>query len=138
MNRFKINEKGFWETNSSVGYIHDKTLCLSMINFFRLKEIKEVLDLGCGMGNYVLEFVSNNINCDGYDGNPNTPELTNGLVKVLDFSVPFDLKKTYDYIISEIQKRGFSYDEVFSNELRNSSSLSWFRNTIMVFIKSLE
>jgi cyclopropane fatty-acyl-phospholipid synthase-like methyltransferase len=40
-----------------------------------------------------------------------------------------------DYVISEMDRRGFKYDENSSNRLRSVSSAPWFRNTIMVFEK---
>lgn len=33
----------------------------------------------------------------GYDGNPYTPELTNGFASTLDLTEPQDLKTTYDW-----------------------------------------
>lgn len=38
-----------------------------------------------------------------------------------------------DYIISEMQKRGFIFDAETSKLLRENSSFPWFKNTVMVF-----
>lgn len=41
-----------------------------------------------------------------------------------------------DYVINEMSKRGFTYDEKSSNELRSLATISWwFTNTIMIFKK---
>jgi len=40
-----------------------------------------------------------------------------------------------DYIINKLKENGFEYDEYNSSILRNLSTLSWFKNTIMVFDK---
>jgi hypothetical protein len=41
--------------------------------------------------------------------------------------------QTNQYIILEMQKRGFKYDKVKSNILRKNSSFEWFKNTMMVY-----
>ena len=43
-----------------------------------------------------------------------------------------------DYVINLFEKMGYSYDEKSSNFLRDGCSLSWFKNTIMVFRKKKE
>lgn len=40
-----------------------------------------------------------------------------------------------DYIIAEMDRRGYSYDRDASHNLRSVSRLPWFKNTIMVFIE---
>jgi Glycosyl transferase family 2 len=40
-----------------------------------------------------------------------------------------------DYVIAEMQKRGFIFDEKTSMRLRSASTFPWFKNTIMVFYK---
>lgn len=182
----KINKKGFWENETGVGHVHDNMLCNKIIQVFENKNIKNVVDFGCGLGDYTKSFIANNINCEAYDGNPNTSELTNGVGKVLDLSKDFELQKKFDcvlslevgehipkeyeqvfinnicnhtnnlliiswaiigqggdghvncqnndYVINEIENRGFRYDLENSILLRESiSTAPWFRNTIMVF-----
>lgn len=40
-----------------------------------------------------------------------------------------------EYIIAEMAKRGFSYDEKLSKEFMESATISWFRRTLMFFEK---
>jgi hypothetical protein len=40
-----------------------------------------------------------------------------------------------EYVIFEMQKRGFKYDEDSSKRLRSAATAPWFKNTIMVFTK---
>lgn len=42
--------------------------------------------------------------------------------------------QTNDYIMQQMQQRGFYLDNTLTNQLRKSSSLRWFKNTLMVFI----
>lgn len=43
--------------------------------------------------------------------------------------------KNNEYIIMEMQKRGFNFDKKASKYFRERASLPWFKNTIMVFVK---
>lgn len=190
MSRFKINENGFWENESGVGHVHDTRLSEELIKFLKEKDLENVVDFGCGMGDYARKIINSNILCEAYDGNPNTELLTKGLGKVLDLSTEFDLNKKFDcvislevgehipkyheqtfinnickhtnkfliiswavegqggdghvncqnneYIIDEITKKGFSYDEKNTTRLRSSvSNATWFKNTIMIFEKNI-
>jgi len=38
-----------------------------------------------------------------------------------------------DYVVKQLWKRGFRYDKKVSRYLRGSSSMKWFKDTIMVF-----
>ena len=39
-----------------------------------------------------------------------------------------------DYIMLEMQKRGYFLDDLLTNQLRKASSLWWFKKSLMVFI----
>jgi hypothetical protein len=187
MTNFNINERGFWECDKGLGHVHDRHLCSALLRFFIDNNVKNVVDFGCGMGDYTKSFLNNKIPTDAFDGNPNTHILTNGIASTLDLSKEFDLQKTYDcvltlevgehipkeyesiflenickhasrftvlswavegqggdghvncknndYIIEQMKLRNFNYDLEKSNFLRKYSSVSWFKNTIMVFEK---
>jgi cyclopropane fatty-acyl-phospholipid synthase-like methyltransferase len=185
---FKINKNGIWEgTGAARGHVYDTKLSSALVNFFINEKVDTLVDFGCGMGDYVKHFIENNINVVGYDGNPNTPELTNNVCKILDLSKPkkFDpsfswvmslevgehLPKKFedifinnlhnnnkkgivlswalkgqggdghfneqnnDYVKSKICELGYTNDIESEQNLRNSSTLGWFKNTIMVFRK---
>lgn len=184
----KINEKGFWENKTGVGHVHDINLCKVIVDLLNSKNIKNVVDFGCGLGDYVKFFILNGIDCEAYDGNPNTSDITGGIGKVLDLSENFNLNKKFDcvlslevgehipkkyeqvflnnickhtekllivswavvgqggdghvncqnndYIINQIENRGFKYNKGISIFLRHFvSNAFWFKNTIMVFEK---
>lgn len=128
---FKINEKGFWESENSQGHIHDELLCKALIEFFKLNEINSVVDLGCGTAQYAKSIVNNNIKCDAYDGNPNTKILSNGFASVLDLSNEFDLNKKYDCVLTlEVGEHiPEKYENIFLNNVikhtNNFIVLSW-------------
>lgn len=63
-------------------------------------KIENLVDFGCGMGDYAKVMLQNNIKVDAYDGNPNTKELTGGIGSILDLSNNFDLKKKYDCVFT--------------------------------------
>ena len=81
-------------------HVFDDKLADAIAKFFVGEKADSVIDFGCGMGGYMKVIHDMGILCDGVDGNPATPELTGGLGKVLDFSVPVDLGRTYDWVLS--------------------------------------
>lgn len=42
--------------------------------------------------------------------------------------------QTNDYIMLEMQKRGYFLENALTNQLRNASTLWWFKKSLMVFI----
>ena len=44
--------------------------------------------------------LSQQFDCEGYDGNPATPVLSDGICGVMDLSAPFDLSKKFDWVLS--------------------------------------
>jgi hypothetical protein len=181
----KINQKGFWENKTAEGHHYDQRLALAIAAILKKEELNTLVDFGCGMAYYTEEFRLAGINCQAYDGNPNTPLLTLGTARTQDLSVEFDLGEKFDcvlslevgehipaefesiyldnvakhangliilswavpgqdgdghvncqsneHIIDEMHLRAFTFDEVATKALRNSSTLWWFKNTIMVF-----
>jgi len=83
----KINERGFWENNSTEGHGVDQGLMKGLADFFHSNSYhKVVIDIGCGEGSYTKYLNEHGIYCEGYDGNRYTPVITNGLCHVADFS----------------------------------------------------
>lgn len=164
-------------------HVFDEELCSAIISTFH---VDTAVDIGCGDGRYTFALNADGILCDGYDGNPMTPEITGDRCAVKDFSDPVDIGQ-YDlvlclevgehipvkyeqtfldnicgasqeyiclswaiegqdgtghvncrnngYIINEMQRRGFDIDWEHTEYLREKSTLSWFKNTVMVFEK---
>lgn len=182
-----MNARGFWtEKHETETHLFDESLCKAMMD--SVPHNFSWVDIGCGNGAYTIYLRDAGINCIGYDGNPQTEEITGGLCKVMDFSMPqfigkFDIvlslevgehipqgyesiflnnlrdacrefliiswaiegqpgvghvnTRNNDYIIKELENRGFSYCKEASDLLRDKSTLPWFKNTLMVFEKLL-
>jgi SAM-dependent methyltransferase len=96
----KINEKGFWMNETQEGHANDEGLSLALINLVEKLGVKSILDLGCGPGFYLSKFKAAGYICDGFDGNPYTEQLTQGLAKVADLSKEFFLNIEYDCVLS--------------------------------------
>ena len=79
----QISNKGFWLTDDESGHCFDAPLAEQLKHLFKHHN---VIDLGCGPGYYTKYFLENNIPCEGWDGNPNTPTISNGLCKVADLT----------------------------------------------------
>ena len=171
--------------NANILHKFDPGLSTALIDFLQNQE--EIVDFGCGNADYTKALINEGKKVDAFDGNPHTPEMTDGLGKVLDLSTEFDLNKKYECVISlevgehipinkeqifidnldrhctqciilswalpgqggdghfnerdnnyikeNFNKRGYeSWDEA-EKFLRDSTTLWWFKNTIMVFIK---
>jgi cyclopropane fatty-acyl-phospholipid synthase-like methyltransferase len=99
-NSAEISEKGYWIGDVPDWHYTDRKLAGALVNFWQSENVRTLVDFGCGEGEYVRTFIENGIDCEGYDGNPSTPEITRGLCKVLDLSAPFDLNKTFDWVLS--------------------------------------
>ena len=95
----KIGNTGAWQNNSLEGHVFDPVLASSIVNFLKQKNIKSVYDFGCGHGNYTNYLNENEIICSGFDGNPYTENITNGVCKVLDLSIPASLEPV-EYVLT--------------------------------------
>lgn len=129
-----INEGGYWigEFIQDEHY-YDAPLASSLAAFFQ-KEWKKgmkLCDLGCGMGDYVKYLRSKGMECDGYDGNPSTPYLSNQTCQVLNLAVPHAFEKPYSWILSlEVGEHiPPKYEQIFVNNLHLNNTqgivLSW-------------
>ena len=100
-------------------------------NFLRAEEAISSVDFGCGEGDYVRVLLEDGFDSHGYDGNPQTPLITNGIGKILDLSTPFDLNRTFDWVISlEVGEHiPHQYETVFIENIVKHASrgviLSW-------------
>ncbi len=182
----KIKDTGAWEGLDAVKeHGTDWPLAYAIANFCQESNFT-VTDLGCGTGDYMRTCINAGVSIKGYDGNPDTETLTNGLGQVLDLANPITLATTdcvislevgehipatfehifiqnvcktatkyiilswaipgqggcghvncqsNEYIISQIEKYNFSYDEEITQILKRCSTFAWFKNTIMCFIK---
>ena len=127
-----IHQNGYWEgLEASCQHCYDSTLSDILTRFFKTENVKSVVDFVCGMGNYVKKFQSNNINAIGFDGNPNTPELTNNLCKILDLSIPKQFDEPFDWVMSlEVGEHlPPQFEDIFISNLHNNNKcgivLSW-------------
>lgn len=93
------NNTGAWLNDTLEGHDCDQALSEAIIKFLKHNKVVSVYDFGCGHGQYTKNILNSGINCIGYDGNPNTPELTNGTCGVLDLSKKFELDKKQEYVL---------------------------------------
>lgn len=127
----KINKRGYWENEDLYGHIHDSKLCDSIISYLKKNHIKNVVDFGCGPGEYSKKIITAGMECEAYDGNPNTVELTSGLGKIIDLSEFFYLGKEFDCVMSlEVGEHiPAEYEDIFINNLCRHTQgiliLSW-------------
>ena len=126
----KIGPTGIWL--NAQGYHHRLDAGLAAaIAAFLLERGGNALDAGCGDGSYVKALRAAGIECDGFDGNPNTREITGGLCGVLDFALPVKLVAPYAWVLSlEVGEHiPCGYEHVFVRNLHLCNTqgviLSW-------------
>lgn len=128
----KINERGFWEgMEAESQHIYDQNLSAALLTFFKAEKVGTLCDLGCGTGSYVQHFIKNDLCVSGYDGNPNTPELTNNTCGVLDLSKPVKFDTPFSWVMSlEVGEHlPKEFEDIFIHNLHNNNEngivLSW-------------
>jgi SAM-dependent methyltransferase len=89
-----IHEHGYWI--GAYPQAFDSGLVTGLVELFKGKS---VVDFGCGAGLYVKHFRKHQIECDGFDGNPATPERSDGTCGVLDLAYPVTLPLLYDWVL---------------------------------------
>ena len=96
-----IDSKGIWHgPDVQCHHCFDSSLAVGLLQFFQAENANQVVDFGCGMGDYQKIFLQNGLNAEAFDGNPDTPFLTEGRAGVQDLSLPFDLGKRFDWVMS--------------------------------------
>jgi Methyltransferase domain len=127
MGRPQIHPDGYWLSQEE-GHVFDPALARELEHFLYGKS---VCDFGCGMGHYVHWLRKCGVECDGYDGNPNTYELTLGACHTLNLAKPVDLTKRYDVVtcLEVAEHIPKQYETVFLDNLARHAKemilLSW-------------
>jgi cyclopropane fatty-acyl-phospholipid synthase-like methyltransferase len=95
------DETGIWHGSDEnlAGHMESPQLKEALTSVFNKKGINSMYDFGCGLGGYTKHFIDSGIKCKGYDGNPDTPKLTNNLCGVLNLAEKFEFEPL-DYVLS--------------------------------------
>lgn len=101
---FELLEKtilstGAWNSKNLNEHSFDEQLAFLITHYLKDHNVSTCIDFGAGDGSYTEYLNGSGIVTEGYDGNPYTPELTNGKCKVQDLSVSFDLGKKVDCVL---------------------------------------
>lgn len=180
---YYVSPHGYFIGDSE--HVTDWSLAEAIVDFLKKENAEDIVDFGCGDGDYVNFFIKNNVKAIGYDGNPVTELASGGTCFVKDLSVPIDLNHRFDWVMSlevgehlpkqyekifienlirHVKKGlilswavegqggvghfneqnndyikkifadlGWENDLKTENELRTQASISWFKNTVMVF-----
>ena len=111
--------------------IFDEGLAKAILSYLKKQNVKKIADFGCGHGQYTFFFEKENLKCDGFDGNPDTPKITKNKCKVLDLTKKFVSETKWEYIISlevgeHLPKK---FEKIFIQNLDDNNTkgiiLSW-------------
>lgn len=98
---YGVHENGYWYGEDVVSeHRFDKCLAIALVHFFKSENVKSIVDFGCGTSDYVKTMLTHQIDCEGYDGNPDTFKISGGIGKVADLSQPLNLDKNFDWVMS--------------------------------------
>jgi hypothetical protein len=125
-----ISPTGFWTDENLNEHAFDQSLADGLLCFMKLNNCYSILDLGCGPGEYVKYFKSNGQLAVGYDGNPNTQKITNGLCHVADLTSVHVFEKSDCVISLEVGEHiPAKYESIFIENVCSSASnrivISW-------------
>ena len=97
----RIAATGYWDgPHAASQHQYDASLSEALLAFFQREKATTVVDLGCGMGTYVRYFLEHGLQASGLDGNPATPQLSNGTCAVLDLSTVAEVVEPYNWVLS--------------------------------------
>lgn len=95
-----VHQHGYWYGEQIESeHAFDPQLAQALVDFFTEQKAESIVDFGCGMGDYVKVLLAHGFTCQGYDGNPDTFALSGGVAEVCDLSQPFDLGRTFDWVM---------------------------------------
>ena len=95
----QITETGFWVCKNPDIYKFDEKLADALADFIGNDTFA---DMGCGNGAYTKYLIAKGLTGVCSDGNPHTPEISDGLCEVYDLSKPMDKNhepKIYDWVL---------------------------------------
>lgn len=123
---------GVWIGND-IAHYYDQSLSQSICDYLISKKIKTVYEFGCGNGLYSKKMLEHGLDVDSSDGNPDTPELTQGLSYTLDISKKLNLPKRDAVVCLEV---GEHIPEKFENTV--ITNLCYSSNNIIVLSWAIE
>lgn len=84
-----VGPTGAWLGRAGTDFhVHDAGLAAAVAAFLSYERPRRVLDMGCGLGDYVRALRGRGLHCDGFDGYADTASLTEGLCYTADFANP--------------------------------------------------
>jgi hypothetical protein len=99
---FPVAPSGAWSIAdpNTAEHKFDTALCAALQTMVVAHQIASLVDLGCGLGHYQSALAQVAPICHGFDGNPHTSWLTQGRCGMIDLSVPVNLGRRYDLVLS--------------------------------------
>eukprot|EP00921_Rhytidocystis_pertsovi_P014818 GHVQ01023811.1.p2 GENE.GHVQ01023811.1~~GHVQ01023811.1.p2 ORF type:complete len:249 (+),score=17.21 GHVQ01023811.1:68-814(+) len=95
-----IHPNGYWK--GDLGYVHDQPFGDHLLRFLLTEGCRSVVDVGCGLADYLKLLRREGLQCLGFDGNTKIIHLTEGLCLGADVGYPLPL-------IEASKKKGFQF-----------------------------
>ncbi|CRG94533.1 conserved Plasmodium protein, unknown function [Plasmodium gallinaceum] len=115
--KWGIHENGYWLTN--LNYSFNYILSNLIIKYLKEKNVKSVVDIGCGYGDYVNELNFHKIKSVGIDGNFKLlNSLKNENLYILDATSEYFISDLMNKINNSIKKENVKKDKLLEkNEI---------------------
>lgn len=93
-----ITETGYWTSDDTNAiHVHDPNLANWILNYFSNDKTKQLIDFGCGMGDYLKKLHENGFEkLYGFEGDVRVGSLD--CVKSWDLTNPIENYENYDYL----------------------------------------
>jgi len=134
---FEIETNGAWINATLEGHCFDYSLANGLSELLTSRNVRRIVDLGCGPGWYVKILKDSHFYVEGYDGNPYTPAISEIVLddgtccEQLDLTIPIIFGEPFECVLSlEVGEHiPAEYEHLFLDNITNNSSryiiLSW-------------
>eukprot|EP00922_Rhytidocystis_sp_ex-Travisia-forbesii_P065248 GHVS01096962.1.p1 GENE.GHVS01096962.1~~GHVS01096962.1.p1 ORF type:complete len:244 (+),score=17.78 GHVS01096962.1:2-733(+) len=81
-----VDSNGIWK--GDVGYVYDRQFSEHLVRFFKSEECRSVVDVGCGLADYLKTLKCEGVDCLGFDANTGTAHRTTNISVIADVTLP--------------------------------------------------
>lgn len=133
---------GGWDYNGFLKYDYNEFIFRQILFYIKAAEISDGIDVGCGVGIYVMKFRDYGIPMTGCDANPHTEELSSlilhpddTLCQTLDITDEIECEDLFDLVLC-MDVLSYIPSELLSKAMNNLMKLS--RKSIIISFKNGE
>ena len=135
-------KNGGWDYNGFLKYDYNESIFRQILFYIKAAKISDGIDVGCGVGIYVMKFRDYGIPMMGCDANPHTEELSKLILhsndtpcQTLDITDEIECEDFFDLVLC-MDVLSYIPSELLSKAMKNLTKLS--RKSIIISLKKGE